>query len=88
MGMTDAFTDRADFSGMSADRRLVISKVVQSVHIEVDENGTEGAAGSGGVIKKGPHPAEFVADRPFLFLVRDRSSGHVLFIGRVANPAS
>ena len=55
---------------------------------DVDESGSEGAAGSGITIKKGPHPVQFVADRPFLFLVRDRSTGRVLFLGRVANPAS
>jgi serpin B len=88
MGMTNAFTGRADFSGMSPEPGLFISSVVQSVRFEVDERGTEGAAGSGVAIKKGPHPAEFVADRPFLFLVRDRLTGHVLFIGRVSNPAS
>jgi len=87
MGMADAFTDRADFSGISLVQGLFISKVVQSVLIEVDERGTEGAAASGVVVKKGPHPAEFVADRPFLFLIRDRSSGQVLFVGRVTNPA-
>jgi serpin B len=88
MGMVDAFTERADFSGISPDGSLFISKVVQSVRIEVDERGTEGAAASGVVLKKGPPPAEFVADRPFLFLIRDRLNGQVPFIGRVTNPAS
>jgi serpin B len=87
MGMVDAFTGRADFSGISPDGGLFISKVVQSARVDVDESGTEGAAASGVVVKKGPHPAEFVVDRPFLFLVRDRSNGQVLFIGRVTNPA-
>ena len=56
MGMTDAFTDLADFSGMTLDRQLFISKVVHQVSVEVDERGTEGASASGVVLKKGPHP--------------------------------
>ena len=88
MGMVDAFTDRADFSGMAFDRRLFISKVVHQVRIEVDERGTEGASGSGVVLTKGPRLQEFTANRPFVFLIRDRSTGNVQFLGRVVDPAS
>jgi serpin B len=87
IGMVDAFTERADFSGMSATNPLFISKVVHQARVEVDESGTEGASGSGVAIGKGPRPKEFTANRPFVFLIRDRSTGNVLFLGRVANPA-
>jgi len=88
MGMIDAFTERADFSGMTTAHPLFISKVVHQARIEVDESGTEGASGSGVVIGKGPRPQEFTANRPFVFLIRDRSTGNILFLGRVVNPAS
>jgi serpin B len=87
MGMTDAFDGRADFSGITDGERLFVSAVVQNARIDVDERGTEGSSTDGVVIKKGPPPDEFVVDRPFIFLVRDRSTGGIVFIGRIANPA-
>lgn len=89
MGMTDAFhAARADFSGITGRRDLFLSLVVQQARVEVSEQGTEAAAGTAVVLERGGKPVAFVADRPFLFLVRDRRSGSILFVGRVVNPAA
>ena len=86
MGMTDAFSGRADFSGMTGRRDLFISMVVHQAKLEVNEEGTEAAAGSAVVLKRGAPPASFVAVHPFVFLIRDRRTGSILFIGRMVNP--
>lgn len=87
MGMTDAFDPRrADFSGMTGGRELFLSLVVHQAEVEVDEEGTVAAAATAVVLKRGAPPREFAADHPFLFLVCDRESGSVLFLGRVADP--
>uniref|UniRef100_F1L396 Serpin-like protein n=1 Tax=Ascaris suum TaxID=6253 RepID=F1L396_ASCSU len=82
MGLKDAFTSRANFSGISRST-LFISKVVHKSLIKVNENGTEAAAGTalmlfGDRLQK-PH-INFVADHPFLFAVLKHNT--ILFIGR------
>lgn len=91
MGMRDAFdAGRADFSGMTGTRDLFISAVIQKAFIEVNEKGTEAAAATGVVMALRAMPIEkrieFRADRPFLFALRDRETGLMLFMGRVADP--
>ena len=91
MGMTDAFSARADFSGMDGTRDLFISAVVHKEFVEVNEEGTEAAAATGVVMTKAivmrPRPTPvFRADHPFLFLIRDHHSGSLLFLGRLADP--
>jgi serpin B len=92
LGMRDAFSPgRADFSGMTGTRDLFVSAVVHKAFIEVNEKGTEAAAATGAVMTLtampvAEEPAVFRADRPFLFALRDRTSGVVLFLGRVAQP--
>jgi len=90
MGMPTAFKDDADFSGMTADQPLKISKVIHKSFCDVTEEGTEAAAvtvvtmmvtGAASV------PTNFVADHPFLFVIRENTTGLFLFIGRVANPS-
>jgi serpin B len=58
--------------------------------VDVNEEGTEAAAATGGVATTATEtvemPEEFLADRPFLFLIRDRVSGCILFLGRLADP--
>jgi len=88
MGMPSAFTAQADFSGISADSELFISEAFHKAFIQVDEQGAEAAAATGtvmGVTSVGPG---FIADHPFLFLIRDRVTGGILFLGRMQNPAS
>jgi len=92
MGMKDAFSSGADFSGINGKRDLFISAVIHKAFVEVNEEGTEAAAATGVVMRLtsiGPAPIPvFRADHPFLFLIRDNLSGSILFIGRVANPKS
>lgn len=88
MGMASAFDDQtADFSGMNGRKDLFLKNVIHQTFVDVNEFGTEAAAStavSGGVRCSGN---EFRADRPFIFLIRDRHSGSILFLGRVVNPA-
>lgn len=89
MGMTDAFTDKADFSGMNGEKDLHISAVLHKAYVDVTEEGTEAAAATGvvvGITSVQPQPPVFIADHPFLFLIRDNVTDSILFIGRVANP--
>jgi len=89
MGMSEAFTDKADFSGMDGKRDLVISAVVHKAFVDVNEEGTEAAAATGviiGSISVKPPPPVFRADHPFLFLIRHEPTGAILFLGRVADP--
>lgn len=88
MGMTNAFSGDADFTGMTVKRELFISAVIHKAFVEVDEEGTEAAAATGVVVKAtAVRPSTvFRADHPFLFLIRDNKSGSILFIGRVMNP--
>ena len=86
LGMTDAFSMAADFSGMNGNLDLYIQAVVHKAFIDVNEAGTEAAAATAVVMKKGLPPRAFVADHPFLFLIRDNQTGSILFMGRVVNP--
>jgi len=90
MGMTDAFSPNADFSGMNGRRDLFISAVIHKAYVDVNEEGTEAAAATAVTMKlTSVGPARipvFRADHPFLFLIRDNHSDSILFIGRVMNP--
>lgn len=90
MGMADAFSDKADFSGMTGSRNLFISAVVHQAYVDVNEEGTEAAAATGVAMRLtsvGPDDTPvFRADHPFLFLIRDKTTGSILFLGRVLNP--
>ena len=89
MGMPLAFDpERADFTRIAKDPRdrLFIAEAYHKAFVKVDEKGTEAAAASAGNMWDSA-PAEFKADHPFLFLIRDEASGLVLFLGRVADPS-
>ncbi|MFA5400972.1 MAG: serpin family protein [Dehalococcoidia bacterium] len=89
MGMPTAFTSLADFSGMTGNRELVISRVIHKAFVEVDEVGTEAAAATAVVMRATAmpvEPMEVTVDRPFIFVIRDIQTGSVIFIGRVVNP--
>lgn len=89
MGMPVAFSDFADFSGMSGGKDLLIQDVVHKAFVGVDENGTEAAAATAvivGVTSMPANPVDVTIDRPFIFLIRDIPTGAVLFLGRVVNP--
>lgn len=87
MGVTDAFSDKANFSNITTSA-LAISKIIQKAVIEVDEKGTVAAAATA-VILFGTavqQPIQFNANHPFLFILYDTKSGIILFIGQVFNP--
>jgi serpin B len=93
MGMTTAFTDSADFSGMTTAERLMIGGVIHQANITVDETGTEAAAATAVVMVAtgAPAPTEpvtFTVDRPFTFWLRETSTGAIVFIGRVNDPGA
>lgn len=90
MGMPVAFSDQADFSGMTGNRDLLISNVLHKAFIAVDEAGTEAAAATSvgmALSAAFDEPTIMRLDRPFLFLIRDNSTGTILFMGRVLNPS-
>ncbi len=95
MGMPSAFrspgSGGADFSGMTGQRDLFISAVLHKAYVAVDEEGTEAAAATAVIMKlTAAMPGALVRmtlDRPFLFLIRDRDSGTILFVGRVLDPS-
>jgi len=90
MGMTDAFSENADFSGMTGNRDLFISDVVHKAFVSVDEAGTEAAAATAVIMPTAAPPEaaiEMIIDRPFIFLIRDIKSGAISFVGRVVNPS-
>lgn len=91
MGMKDAFdSHHADFSGISSGTEpLFVNAVVHKAVIDVNEKGTEAAAATiGEVMSAGIPPEPFVADHPFLFLVRETATGTILFMGRLLDPES
>ncbi len=87
LGMTDAFKRLvADFSGMDGSRNLFIGVVFHKAFIEVNEEGTEAAAATAVLMKRGG--PVFRANRPFLFLIRERATGSILFMGRIVDPSA
>lgn len=90
LGMPDAFTDVADFSGMEPRGDLSISGVAHKAFVAVDEAGTEAAAATAVVMMTRAmlpqEPVVLRVERPFLFLIRDIQSGAILFAGRVLDP--
>jgi len=92
MGMPEAFSSEADFSGMTGNLDLFISDVIHKAFVSVDEEGTEAAAATVVVMALKAMPptksVEVTVDRPFLFLIRDIETGAVLFVGRVVNPSA
>ncbi len=85
LGMQSAFGPSADFSGMLSNGGLWIDIVEHEAFIEVDENGTRAAAASGSSMMASHGPTVEVT-RPFIYLIRDRGAGAILFIGRVLDP--
>lgn len=91
LGMSDAFDPlKADFSGMTADPLgLFISAAIHQAFIEVNEEGSEAAAATAVVmsLRAMPQPpVPFKADHPFIFMIRERESGAILFLGQVLDP--
>ncbi|MFN0149608.1 MAG: serpin family protein [bacterium] len=92
LGMDAAFDPmRADFSNMNGKRDLFISLVVHKAFVDVSEKGTEAAAATAVVatrsIGMAPRSPRFIADHPFVFMIRDQRTSSILFLGRVTDPS-
>jgi serpin B len=90
MGMARAFSNEAEFGGITSEQELQISEVIHKAFVEVDEKGTEAAAATGVIMAtRMAVPQErvvFLADHPFLFMIRHQPSGLILFSGRLSDP--
>ncbi|NOY37649.1 MAG: serpin family protein [Chlorobi bacterium] len=90
LGLGIAFNpDSADFSRINPDKQLYISSVKHKTFIEVNEEGTEAAAVTSvtvGTTSVGPETA-IIIDKPFIFVIREKTTGVILFMGKVAHPA-
>jgi serpin B len=70
---------------MNGTKNLFISSVIHQAFVIVNEEGTEAAATTGAVIE--PYmPPVFRADHPFIFIIQQRETGNILFLGRVVDP--
>ncbi|MDR2563427.1 MAG: serpin family protein [Prevotellaceae bacterium] len=87
MGMRLAFTDKADFSGINQNAEIFISKVIHKTFASIDEEGSEAAAVTAvemGLTSAGPNdsqPVDFIVNKPFIFMIRENSTGVILFMG-------
>ncbi|MCK4650079.1 serpin family protein [Candidatus Pacearchaeota archaeon] len=87
LGMPIAFGN-ADFSGMTGNKDLFISQVIHQAYVKVDEKGTEAAAVTAVIMEKFiAMPRNiFRADHPFIFIIQEKETGNILFMGRVVDP--
>lgn len=92
MGMADAFTTNADFSGIDGSRDLFAGDVVHKAFVDVSEQGTQAAAATGIAVRiRAQRPRQatiFRADHPFVYFIRDTASGAILFEGRLVQPTA
>lgn len=89
LGINEAFSSDADFSRITDQEPITIDDIVHKTFMNVDESGTEAAAATGITFRTTSMPIDpyqFVADHPFLFMVVDKKTGSILFMGRVVNP--
>ncbi|WP_080059723.1 serpin family protein [Spirosoma aerolatum] len=86
LGMPTAFTDAADFTKINAKGGLTLSFVKQNTYVAVDEKGTEAAAVTTGGISVTSAPLPVLCDRPFVFVIHEKTSGTILFVGKIADP--
>jgi serpin B len=94
LGMDNPFTGAADFSKMSKEVQLYISKVIHKAFIDVNEEGTEAAAATAVIMYKTSFPGDdeqdrytFNADHPFIYIIQHKQTGAVLFMGSVDSPS-
>ncbi len=88
LGMGIAFGGAADFSRMIDGGGVSISRVLQKTFVEVNEEGTEAAAATVVGVRVVSLPPGVRVDRPFVFAIRERFSGTILFIGKVMDPTA
>uniref|UniRef100_A0A8C5TKB5 Serpin family B member 11 n=1 Tax=Malurus cyaneus samueli TaxID=2593467 RepID=A0A8C5TKB5_9PASS len=89
MGMTDIFNEsKVDLSAMTFAKSLVLSNVVHKAYVEVNEEGTVAAAGTGASIVRRSLPLVevFMANHPFLFFIRHNPTNTIVFFGKLCSP--
>ena len=91
LGVRQAFTRQADFSGITAAEQLLISAVAHKAYVDVDEQGTEAAAATALSFRpsaafRAPPAVTMTVDRPFLFVILHTPTGLPLFVGQVSHP--
>nr|XP_056705983.1 neuroserpin [Euleptes europaea] len=88
LGITEIFSPSADLTGMSDNKELYLSKAVHKAFLEVNEEGAEAAAASGmiAISRMAVLYPQVIVDHPFFFVVRNRRTGTIIFIGRVMHP--
>lgn len=92
LGITDAFSEIADFSNITSKNKLFIEAVIHKAYVDVDEKGTEATAATTTIAATKGMPLQssslvlFNADHPFLFFIRHNPTGIILFMGRLTNP--
>ena len=87
LGMGVAFTDTADFTRMYAPGGIYIDSVKHKTFVDVNEEGTEAAAATSVGMGLVSAPPRFVVDRPFIFVIREKYSGTILFMGKIMDPS-
>lgn len=87
LGMPGAFAENADYSGMTGRKGLYLQKAVQKVVVEVDEDGREALVVKSRKKKREPTPQVLKADRPFIFLIEEKRTGLILFLGKLEDPS-
>lgn len=89
MGMPSVFDpSRADLSGLTGKRDLFVTAVYHQAYVDINEEGTEAAAATGIVVGRTAVEKRIIfrADHPFVFIIHNKKTGNILFIGRVYNP--
>ncbi len=89
MGIKEAFTNKADFSGITTKEKLYISKVIHKANISIDEQGTEAAAATAVMMRKTTALLDEISvkvDKPFIFILKNNSTQTIYFMGKVINP--
>ncbi len=90
LGVRQAFTGQADFSGITEDARLLIDAIAHQAYIDVNEHGTEAAAATAVIIRAAAairvNQVTMTVNRPFVFAIIDSATGLPLFLGQVSHP--
>ncbi len=88
MGMVQAFSKKANFKGINGRSDLLIDDVIHQSFIKVDEKGTEAAAATAVVVrqKSSMRTKHINLNRPFVFVIVEKSKNSILFIGKLMKP--
>lgn len=88
LGITEVFTKNANLTALTDNKEIFLSKAIHKSFIEVNEEGSEAAATSGmiAISRMAVLYPQVIVDHPFFFLIRNRKTGTILFMGRVMHP--